>query len=95
MSHTRAAFTVSGVVLAAIVVLSAFTGEHPTRTEEDRATIEAVADQYIHQQIADAWTQMKLGNARPLEWIKGDLPSPRPDGPRQWRRHHPHLLQRT
>ena len=41
MSHTRAAFTVSGVVLAAIVVLSAFTGEHPTRFEKDRAALEA------------------------------------------------------
>jgi hypothetical protein len=67
VSHARAAAIVSGVVLAAIVALSANTAmtDRPTRSEEDRAAVEAAADRLTHRQIADAWTQTKLANGRP------------------------------
>jgi hypothetical protein len=38
--------------------------------------VEAAANQLTHQQIADAWTQMKLGNARPMQDIKRTFPFP-------------------
>jgi hypothetical protein len=76
MSHTRAAVIASGVVLAAIVALSAVTAERPTQLEKDRAAVEQAADRLTHPQIADAWTQTKLGHPEPLADIKRTFPLP-------------------
>jgi len=76
MSHTRAALIVSGVVLAAIVALSAIPAARPTRSERGRAAVEAAADRLTHQQILKAWTQTKSGDPQPLEDIKQTFPFP-------------------
>jgi hypothetical protein len=76
MSHTRAAVMLSGVVLAAIVALSFVTKPRATVSEKDRAAVEEAADRLTHKQIADAWTQTKLGNTRPMQDIKRTFPFP-------------------
>ena len=40
------------------------------------AAIEAAADRLTHTQIADAWTQTKLGNHQPLQDIQRAFPFP-------------------
>jgi hypothetical protein len=76
MSHTKAADILCGVVLAAIVALSFIIKPRPAQAERDWAAVEMAADRLTHQQIADAWTQMKLGNARPMQDIKRTFPFP-------------------
>jgi hypothetical protein len=79
MSHTRATLIASGILLAAIVALSvnsARTEGSPTRSDKDRAAIGAAADRVTHTQIADAWTQMKLFDARPMDEILRTFPLP-------------------
>lgn len=50
--------------------------DHGRRTERERIAVEAVAGRYTHQQIADAWTQAKLGNKQPLQEIQRSFPLP-------------------
>lgn len=50
--------------------------DHGRRTERERIAVEAVAGQFTHNQISDAWTQAKLGNSRPLQEIQGSFPLP-------------------
>jgi hypothetical protein len=50
--------------------------DHGRRTERERIAVEAVAHQFTHSQISDAWTQAKLGNSRPLQEIQGSFPLP-------------------
>ncbi len=49
---------------------------HGRRTERERAAVQAAADQLTHQQIAEAWTQTKLGNGRLLAEIERTFPLP-------------------
>jgi hypothetical protein len=77
MVHMReavgfAAFVVGAAALTAV-------NHHPNhgrRTERERVAVEAAAGQFTHQQIADAWRQAKLGNARPLQEIQASFPLP-------------------
>jgi hypothetical protein len=65
-------------VLAGVAALTAV-NHHPItgrRTERERAAVEAAASQFTYQQIADAWTQTKLGNGAALSDIKGSFPLP-------------------
>ncbi len=50
--------------------------DHGRRTERERIAVEAVAGQFTHQQISDAWTQAKLGNSQPLQDIQRSFPLP-------------------
>lgn len=50
--------------------------DHGRRTERERIAVEAVAGQYTHHQISDAWTQAKLGNRKPLQDIQRAFPLP-------------------
>jgi hypothetical protein len=57
-----AAFIVGAVALTAV-------NHHPShgrRTERERAAVQAAAAGLSHPQIAEAWTQAKLGNSGPL-----------------------------
>jgi hypothetical protein len=84
--HTGPALTAAAVTLVAVVALSLLApGPRPSRAERDRAAVEAVADHFTHQQIAAAWTQMKIGNYGPLHTLERTFPvAPRTvyeDGP--------------
>jgi len=77
MAQTREAIGFVAV-LAGVAALTAV-NHHPTtgrRTERERAAVEAAASRFTHQQIADAWTQIKLGNGAPLSDIKQSFPLP-------------------
>ena len=50
--------------------------DHGRRTERERIAVEAVAGQFTHQQISDAWTQAKIGNRQPLQAIQQSFPLP-------------------
>ena len=50
--------------------------DHGRRTERERVAVEAVAGQFTHQQISDAWTQAKLGSRQPLMEIQQSFPLP-------------------
>jgi hypothetical protein len=68
-----AAFIVGAAALTAV-------NHHPTHgrhTERDRVAVEAAAAQFTHQQIADAWTQLKLANPQPLLAIEDAFPLPK------------------
>jgi hypothetical protein len=78
MSHTRATLIVCGIVLAVIVALSfnsARTEGRPSRADH-RAAIQTASDRVTHTQIADAWTQMKLFNGRPMDELLKTFPVP-------------------
>ena len=65
-------------VLLGVAALTAV-NHHPTtgrRTERERAAVEAAASRFTHQQIADAWTQTKLGHGEALSDIKQSFPLP-------------------
>lgn len=65
-------------VLVGVAALTAV-NHHPNtgrRTERERAAVEAAASHFTHQQIADAWTQTKLGDGRALSDIKDSFPLP-------------------
>lgn len=67
-----AAFLLGAAALTAV-------NHHPShgrRTERERAAVEAAAGQLTHQQIADAWSQTKLGNTQPLNDIQQTFPLP-------------------
>jgi hypothetical protein len=67
-----AAFVLGAAALTAV-------SHHPThgrRTERERVAVEAAAGQFTHEQIADAWTQTKLGNSRSLLEIEHAFPLP-------------------
>jgi hypothetical protein len=67
-----AAFIVGAVALTAV-------NHHPThgrRTERERAAIQAAAADVSHAQVAQAWTQLKLGNPGPLGEIEQTFPLP-------------------
>jgi hypothetical protein len=77
MVQTREAIGFAAV-LAGVAALTAV-NHHPTtgrRTERERAAVEAAASQFTHQQIADAWTQTKLGHGQALSDIKQSFPLP-------------------
>lgn len=79
MSHTRATLIVGGIVLAVVVALSfnsARTEGRPTRADKDRAAVQIASDRVSHQQVADAWTQMKVFNARPMDELLKTFPLP-------------------
>jgi hypothetical protein len=67
-----AAFVVGAAALTAVN----HHPDHGRRTERERIAVEAVAGQFTHQQISDAWTQAKLGNSHPLEEIQQSFPLP-------------------
>jgi hypothetical protein len=67
-----AAFIVGAAALAAVN----HHPDHGRRTERERVAVEAVASQLSHLEIADAWTQAKLGNTEPLKAIQGAFPLP-------------------
>ena len=50
--------------------------DHGRRTERERVAVEAVAAQFTHDQISDAWTQAKLGNSQSLQEIQRSFPLP-------------------
>jgi hypothetical protein len=64
------------VVLAAFVVYGLVWSPRPTQSEKDTAAVLRAADRVTHQEIADAWAQSKLGNARPMERIGTEFPRP-------------------
>jgi hypothetical protein len=79
MAQMREAVGFAAFVLGAAALTAV--NHHPThgrRTERERAAIEAAATQLTHQQIADAWTQTKLGNPAPLKAIEAIFPLPVP-----------------
>jgi hypothetical protein len=76
MSHATQAGIAAAVTLVAIVGLSFVQAERPTASERHRSAIEDVADRYTHAQIADAWTQTKLGNPGPMQGIQRNFPLP-------------------
>ena len=76
MSHAKQAGIAAALTLVAIVALSFVQRERPTATQRHRAAIEEVADRYTHRQIADAWTQAKLGNSGRMQAIKRSFPLP-------------------
>jgi hypothetical protein len=57
-------------------MLSAVTAERPTQSERDRAAVEEAADRLTHEQIAEAWTQSKLGHTGPMQRIQETFPLP-------------------
>ena len=66
------AFIVGAAALAAV-------NHHPNhgrRTERERAAVQTAAGGVTHTQIADAWTQSKLGNSSPLSDIGQVFPLP-------------------
>jgi hypothetical protein len=66
------AFVVGAAALTAV-------NHHPNhgrRIERERLAVEAVAGQFTHLEIADAWTQAKLGNSEPLKAIQATFPLP-------------------
>ena len=68
-----AAFVVGAAVIAAV-------NHHPNhgrRTERERAAVAAAATAFTHEQIAAAWTQLKLANPEPLVAIERAFPLPR------------------
>lgn len=65
-----AAFVVGAAVITAV-------NHHPNhgrRTERERVAVAAAATAFTHQQIATAWTQMKLANPEPLLAIEQAFP---------------------
>ncbi len=66
----------SFIVGAAVLTAVSHHPDHGRRTERERLAVEAVANQFTHNQISDAWTQAKLGNSRPLQEIQGSFPLP-------------------
>ncbi len=77
MVHMREAVGFAAFVLGAAALTAV--NHHPThgrRTERERATVEAAATQFSHQQVADAWTQTKLGKGQLLFAIKQAFPLP-------------------
>jgi hypothetical protein len=65
-------------VLAGVAALSAV-NHHPTtgrHIERERAAVQSTAWRFTHQQIADAWTEAKIGNAEPLRDIQRAFPLP-------------------
>lgn len=68
-----AAFLLGAAALTAV-------SHHPTHgrhTERERLAVEAVAAEFTHQQIADAWLQVKLANPAPLLAIEHAFPLPK------------------
>jgi hypothetical protein len=64
------------IVGAAALTAVSHHPNHGRRTERERVAVEAAAAQLTHQQIADAWTQAKLGNRQPLVEIQQSFPLP-------------------
>lgn len=67
---------ISVVVGAAVL---AAVNHHPThgrRTAKERAAVGAAAGSFTHHQIAEAWTQSKLGNPGRLHEIQAAFPLP-------------------
>jgi hypothetical protein len=65
----------SAVIVGAVVIASL--NHHPShgrRIERDRAAVHAAASGFTYQQIADAWTQTKLGDATALHAIRRQFP---------------------
>jgi hypothetical protein len=67
-----AAFVVGAAALTAVN----HHPDHGRRTQRERIAVEAVAGQFTHGQISDAWTQAKLGNSQPLREIQRAFPLP-------------------
>lgn len=76
LTHAKGAAIVAGIVLAGIVVLSAVTPSGPPGPNGNRAAVKEVADRLTHEEIADAWTQSKLGRTGPMRRIQETFPLP-------------------
>jgi hypothetical protein len=66
------AFLIGAAALTAV-------NHHPTHgrhTERERVAVEAATVQFTHDQIADAWTQAKVGNPQSLLAIERAFPLP-------------------
>lgn len=77
MVHMREAIGFAAFVVGAAALTAV--NHHPNhgrRIERERVAVEAVAGQFTHQQISDAWTQAKLGNSQPLHGIQESFPLP-------------------
>jgi hypothetical protein len=78
MVHMREAVGFVAFVLGAAALTAV--SHHPTHgrhTERERLAVEAAATQFTHEQIADAWTQLKLANPQPLLAIEHAFPLPK------------------
>ena len=67
-----AAFLVGAAALTAV-------NHHPShgrRTERERAAVQAAAAGVRHTQLAEAWTQARLGNRGPFNDIERTFPLP-------------------
>ena len=65
-------------VLAGAAALAAV-NHHPNhgrRTAQERAAVQAAAAVFTHRQIADAWTETKLGRPEGLRRIQAAFPLP-------------------
>jgi hypothetical protein len=51
--------------------------DHGRHTERERRAVETAATRFTHQQIADAWTELKLSNPEPLVAIERAFPLPK------------------
>jgi len=77
VDHSRASFMVSGAVLAAVVGLSLLNPNSAGGTRPEPADVEAVqaATAWLSpQQVSDAWTRMKLGDAGLLITVRRAVP---------------------
>ena len=77
MVQTREAIGFAAVLLG-VAALTAV-NHHPTtgrHTERERAAVQSAAVRFTHQQIVDAWTEAKIGNAAPLRDIQRAFPLP-------------------
>jgi hypothetical protein len=77
MLQTREAVGFVAVLVGAAALTAV--SHHPTHgrhTERERVAVEAATVQFTHEQIADAWTQAKVGNPQPLLAIEHAFPLP-------------------
>jgi hypothetical protein len=65
-----------GAVLASFVAYGLIWSPRPSQSEKDTAAVLRVADRFTLEQIADAWTKRKLGDAEPMEEILKAFPFP-------------------
>jgi hypothetical protein len=77
MVQTREAVGFVAFLLGAAALTAV--NHHPTHgrhTERERVAVAAATTQFTHEQIADAWTQAKVGNPQSLLAIEHAFPLP-------------------
>ena len=73
MLTTREAVGAVAVVLGA-ALLAGVTHHAGAQGDHARKIVESAADRLTYRQVSDAWTQMKLGDFRPLHAVVDGVP---------------------